>query len=117
VAHHSGPWTSDAFDILKRFAHTLWRIRDIVRRKAGRPYEPILLSDHGQSQGWTFKQRYGYDLKEFLQQHLPQGMSVLHTAGGDDGSIAMAAVSGELDNVQRRGMGGRVGNVVAQQGA
>jgi uncharacterized membrane protein YvlD (DUF360 family) len=117
VAHHSGPWTSDAFDILRRFDHTLWRIRDVVRRKAGRPYELILLSDHGQSQGWTFKQRYGYDLKEFIEQHLPRGTSMVHTTGGDDGSIAMAAVSGELDNVQQQGMGGRVGNVVVQQGA
>jgi uncharacterized membrane protein YvlD (DUF360 family) len=117
VAHHSGPWTSDAFNILKRFDHTLWRIRDLVQRKAGRPYELILLSDHGQSQGWTFRQRYGYDLKEFIQQHLPQGTSLLQTTGGDDGSIAMAAVSGELDNVQQQGMGGRVGNVVVQQSA
>ena len=117
VAHHSGPWTSDAFNILKRYDHTLRRIRDMVQRKASRPYELILLSDHGQSQGWTFKQRYGYDLKEFIEQHLPQGTRLLHTTGGDDGSIAMAAVSGELDNVQQQGMTGRVGNVVVRQGA
>jgi len=47
VAHHSGPWTSDAFRILKRYDHTLRRIRDMVQRKASRPYELILLSDHG----------------------------------------------------------------------
>jgi uncharacterized membrane protein YvlD (DUF360 family) len=117
VAHHSGPWTKDAFNILKRYDHTLSRIREMVRRKAARPYELILLSDHGQSQGWTFKQRYGYDLKEFIEQHLPQGTSVFNTMGGDDGSIAMAAVSGELDNVQQQGMGGRVGSAVVRQGA
>ncbi|NIV34680.1 MAG: hypothetical protein GWN58_36050, partial [Anaerolineae bacterium] len=62
VAHHSGPWSGDAFGVLKRYDRVIARIRDVIARKAPRPYDLILLSDHGQSFGATFKQRYGYDL-------------------------------------------------------
>ena len=59
VAHHSGPWTSDAFGDLKRLDATFARLRRVIQEKAPRPYELIILSDHGQSFGATFKQRYG----------------------------------------------------------
>ena len=73
VAHHSGPWSSDAFGVLKRYDQVIAHIRDVIARKAPRPYDLILLSDHGQSFGATFKQRYGYELKEFIEGQLPQG--------------------------------------------
>ena len=116
VAHHSGPWTSDAFGVLKRYDPVIAHIRDVIARKAPRPYDLIVLSDHGQSFGATFKQRYGYDLKEFIEQHLPEGMHVTQTSGGDDGTISMAAVSGELDNIKEQGVGGRVGGAVVSSG-
>jgi hypothetical protein len=59
VAHHSGPWTSDAFGDLKRLDKTIARLRRVVKEKAPRPYDLIILSDHGQSFGPTFLQRYG----------------------------------------------------------
>ncbi len=116
VAHHSGPWTSDAFDVLRRYDHTVASIRDIIRRKAPRPYDLILLSDHGQSFGATFKQRYGLSLRDYIEQHMPQGTTVSLTSGGDDGSIGLTAVAGELDNIQQQGVGGRVGGVVIKGG-
>lgn len=116
VAHHSGPWTHDAFDVLERYDHTVARIRDIIRRKAPRPYDLILLSDHGQSFGATFKQRYGVSLHEFIEQQMPQGTTVSLTTGGDDGSIGLTAVAGELDNIQQQGVGGRVGGAIIKGG-
>jgi uncharacterized membrane protein YvlD (DUF360 family) len=56
VAHHSGPWTHDAFGDLKRLDKTFARLRRVVKEKAQRPYSFIILSDHGQSFGATFKQ-------------------------------------------------------------
>jgi len=113
VAHHSGPWSSDAFGVLKRYDRVIARIREVLARKAPRPYELILLSDHGQSFGATFKQRYGNDLKEFIEGQLPGGARVAQSLGGDDGTIAMAAMAGELQNVQDQRMGSYVGRNVA----
>jgi uncharacterized membrane protein YvlD (DUF360 family) len=124
VAHHSGPWSSDAFGVLKRYDQVIDHIRDVIARKAPRPYDLILLSDHGQSFGATFKQRYGYELKEFIEGQMPQGARVAQSVGGDDGTIAVAAMAGELENVQDQQVSGSVGRAVVgraqrllQQGA
>lgn len=112
VAHHSGPWTRDAFRTLRQYDKVIHRIRDTIERKAPRPYELVILSDHGQSTGWTFKQRYGVTLREFIQSKLPQGMSVSQTTGGDDGMLSVSAMACELENLQKQGKGGRIGKRV-----
>ena len=73
VAHHSGPWTDDAFGELKRLDNTFARLRQIAKEKAPRPYDLIILSDHGQSFGPTFKQRYGLSVKDLIEEQLPNG--------------------------------------------
>jgi uncharacterized membrane protein YvlD (DUF360 family) len=115
VAHHSGPWTDDAFGELKRYDRVVARVREAIKERASRPYDLIILSDHGQSFGPTFKMRYGITLKEFIEQQLPQGVSVAAAMGGDTGAASLTGVSGELANVQQQG-GGRTGRAVAQQG-
>lgn len=115
VAHHSGPWTTDAFKTLHQYDRVIGRIHDVINTKAPRPYELIILSDHGQSFGATFLQRYGYDLKEFIERYMPEGSKVIHTSGGDDGTPSMVAMSAELDNIQEQGVSGSVGNVVVGQ--
>ena len=116
VAHHSGPSSSDAFGALKRYDQVIRHVLRYMREKAPRPYELIILSDHGQSFGATFKQRYGVSLKEFIEQQLPAGMTVAEHMGGDTGITSLAGLSGELDNVQQQGMGGKVGGAVVKQG-
>jgi uncharacterized membrane protein YvlD (DUF360 family) len=114
VAHHSGPWTSDAFGELRRYDQVLAQIRRAIQEKAPRPYDLIVLSDHGQSFGPTFKMRYGVSLKEFIEQQLPQGVTVAQSMGGDTGMTSLAGVSGELANVQQQ-QGGAAGKAVAKQ--
>jgi uncharacterized membrane protein YvlD (DUF360 family) len=115
VAHHSGPWTSDAFSVLKRFDRVIAQTRDVISRRAPRPYELLLLSDHGQSFGATFKQRYGMDLKVFIESKLPQGASVAQSLGGDDGGPGLGAIGAELQNAQEQGVGGAAGQFVVKQ--
>ncbi len=114
VAHHSGPWTSDAFGELKRYDQVIAQIRRTIQEKAPRPYDLVILSDHGQSFGPTFKMRYGVTLKEFIEQQLPQGVTVAQSMGGDTGMTSLAGVSGELANVQQQA-GGAAGKAVAKQ--
>ena len=84
VAHHSGLERADTLEALRKldaqFAHI-----DRARRYAPRPYEIVVLSDHGQTQGATFKQRNGYGLDELVERSLSQG-EVSGIAGGDEQS-------------------------------
>lgn len=114
VAHHSGPWTSDAFKTLRQYDKVIARVREVIEHKAPRPYDLLILSDHGQSNGWTFKQRYKKSLKEYIEECLPQGTTVMQTSGGDDGSLSVSAMAAELGNMQQRGMGGRLGKRVVR---
>ena len=65
VAHHSGLERPDTLEALRKLDQQFGRI-DRARRFAPRPYELVVLSDHGQTQGATFKQRNGYDLHELV---------------------------------------------------
>jgi len=115
VAHHSGPWTKDAFGTLKQYDRVIGSIRETIAHKAPRPYELLVLSDHGQSFGATFLQRYGYTLKEFIEQQLPHGTQVHETAGGDDGTLGMTAMAGELENIQEQQVGGGIGRATTRR--
>ena len=66
VAHHSGPERYDALDTLRRLDRDLGRL-ERAAANAPRPYEFVVLSDHGQSQGTTFEDRYGCSLGELVQ--------------------------------------------------
>jgi uncharacterized membrane protein YvlD (DUF360 family) len=82
VAHHSGLERADTLEALRKlddhFAHI-----ESACRYAPRPYEIIVLSDHGQTQGATFKQRNGYGLDELVERSLARG-DVEGIAGGDE---------------------------------
>ena len=116
VAHHSGPWTSDAFGDLKRLDKTLARLRRVIKDKAPRHYDLIILSDHGQSFGPTFLQRYGLSIKEFIEQQLPKEVSVAQAIGGDTGAYGLQGVAGELANMQDANAGSTMSRAVAKQG-
>ncbi|MEI2756025.1 MAG: phage holin family protein [Chitinophagaceae bacterium] len=116
VAHHSGPWTRDAFKVLATYDQVIARVHKTIQEKAPRPYDLIVLSDHGQSFGATFKQRYGVSLKEFIEQQVPQGITVAQSMGGDTGVTSLTAASGELENIQESGVGGVGGRALARRG-
>src|SRR5215217_2981528 len=82
VAHHSGLQRADTLEALRKLDQQFGRI-ERARRYAPRPYELVVLSDHGQTQGATFKQRNGYGLDELVERSLDHG-SVAGFAGGDE---------------------------------
>jgi hypothetical protein len=69
VAHHSGLERHDTLEVLRKIDQQFGRI-ERARRYAARPYEIVVLSDHGQTQGATFKQRNGYGLDELVERNL-----------------------------------------------
>jgi hypothetical protein len=92
VAHHSGLERADTTEALRKLDDHFAEIERACRY-APRPYEIVVLSDHGQTQGATFKQRNGYGLDELVERSLSQG-DVAGIAGGDEqNSMVGLAVS------------------------
>ena len=83
VAHHAGPETGDARGVLRKIDGQFRQLESAARR-APRRYQFVVLSDHGQSTGATFRQRYGLTLEELVRQLM-----------GPDGDVQIASGSGE----------------------
>ena len=67
VAHHAGPARPESM----RQLESLDRMLGVLQRlapEAARRYHLVVLSDHGQSQGSTFRQRYGETLDELVER-------------------------------------------------
>jgi uncharacterized membrane protein YvlD (DUF360 family) len=93
VAHHSGLERSDTLEALRKLDQQFGRI-DRARIYSSRPYEIVVLSDHGQTQGATFKQRNGYGLEDLVERSLATG-SVTGVGGGDEQNAMVGLAVGE----------------------
>jgi hypothetical protein len=67
IAHHAGPARPEALASLEGIDGVLATLEGLAA-DAPRPYHFVIVSDHGQSQGATFRQRYGVGLDELVQQ-------------------------------------------------
>jgi hypothetical protein len=83
VAHHSGLERPDTLEALRKLDQRFGMI-DRARRYAPRPYELVVLSDHGQTQGATFRQRNGYGLDELVERSLSSGLVDAVDAGDEN---------------------------------
>lgn len=90
VAHHSGIREPDALAVLKRHDRQLARL-ERATAQAPRPYHLVVLSDHGQTQGAPFRQRYGETLEDVVHGALAQGEvyapAAVDEAWGDVGAV------------------------------
>ena len=93
VAHHSGLVRADTLEALRKLDRQFGRI-ERAREYAARPYEIVVLSDHGQTQGATFKQRNGYGLDELVERSLESG-AVTTVADGDENHSNIGNAVGE----------------------
>ena len=93
VAHHSGLMRADTLEALRKLDQQFGRLA-AARRYAPRPYEIVVLSDHGQTQGATFKQRNGYGLDELVERSLERAQ-VAGFAGGDEQEAMVGHAVGE----------------------
>lgn len=95
VAHHSGAEQPDAFAVLRQHDAQLARLERAVEQ-APRPYHLVVLSDHGQSQGRPFRQRYGQTLEELVGEALA-GRDVFAPPAADEG---LTTVGGALTDAR-----------------
>jgi uncharacterized membrane protein YvlD (DUF360 family) len=104
VAHHSGIREPDALAVLKRHDRQLARL-ERATAQSPRPYHLVVLSDHGQTQGAPFRQRYGETLEDVVRKALAQG-DVFAPAAVDEAWGDMGAVL--ADARQEPSVGGRM---------
>ncbi|MFE6337753.1 alkaline phosphatase family protein [Streptomyces sp. NPDC057798] len=110
VAHHSGPASRDAEKVLERLDRALELIENVAEH-APRPYRIVVLSDHGQSPGETFRTRYGLTLGDLVRAGcgLPVPRRARRTHSGAEARTAVRAAlripveeRGERDRPARR---------------
>ena len=82
VAHHSGLERADTLEALRKLDEQFGRIMRACPY-APRPYRIVVLSDHGQTQGATFRQRNGYGLDDLVRRSLERG-SVGEMSGAEE---------------------------------
>lgn len=99
VAHHSGLERADTLEALRKLDQQFGRIAR-ARRYAPRPYEIVVLSDHGQTQGATFLQRNGYGLDELVERSLSNAHATA-VGGGDEQATAVGQALDEATGRRR----------------
>lgn len=67
VAHHSGIERFDALAVLRGIDKQINRLHRATRL-GPREYHVVVLSDHGQTQGWAFTDRFGSSIEEYIGQ-------------------------------------------------
>jgi len=97
VAHHSGIERPDALAVLHDLDRQIARIAAACA-DAPRPYRLVVLSDHGQSQGETFRDRYGQTLEDLARSACEPDSVIASEAGDDD---ALSYLSAGLTEVAR----------------
>ncbi|MFF1374918.1 phage holin family protein [Streptomyces sp. NPDC058308] len=92
VAHHSGPTGKDVEKVLRRLDRSL-ALLDQVAEHAPRAYRIVVLSDHGQSPGETFRGRYGLTLGDLVRAGcgLPVPRKAQRTHSGAEARSAVRA--------------------------
>ncbi len=102
LAHHCGPERVESFtalDGVDRAIATLVKATE----EAPRPYKFIVLSDHGQSLGETFLQRYGVSLGEFVRSLMSGRATILQAKTQAEGSTFVNSFLSEI--TQSKGVG------------
>ena len=103
IAHHAGmfrPESLAALDGLDRVLATLERLA----AHAARRYHIVVLSDHGQSQGQTFRDRFGTDLGQLCTQLMHTEVALLAAPVETWGRVESLAgdLSGQRTHRSRR---------------
>lgn len=113
IAHHSGPERVEALVALDGIDAAIATIAKAAE-DAPRPYRFVVLSDHGQSLGATFKQRYGESLSDVVRRLLGGRAEIAEQRTKAEGSAFANAFLSELIRghgasaaVARRALSGR----------
>ncbi len=80
VSHHSGIRRPDTLEVLRKLDREFGKLEKVARHTA-RKYKFVVLSDHGHTQGTTFKDRYGESLVDVVRRAVKGEGKDYHVAG------------------------------------
>ena len=99
LAHHCGPERVESLQALDGVDEAIGTLAKAAE-DAPRPYKFIVLSDHGQSLGLTFKQRYGQSLGEVVRDLMAGRATVMQTTTKAEGSTFVNSFLSEITRSQ-----------------
>ncbi len=109
MAHHAGPERQEAIDALEGIDRAIGALLKAALH-AVRRYHVVLLSDHGQSLGASFRQRYGQPLEVVLGTLMPGTPTVIgagekteYTGSGRVIAMELGRGTGVAPFIARRG--------------
>jgi uncharacterized membrane protein YvlD (DUF360 family) len=118
LAHHCGPERVESFEALDGVDKAIGTLEKAAK-DAPRPYRFIVLSDHGQSLGATFKQRYGQSLGEVVRDNMSGRATLIQAKTQAEGSTFVNSFLSEITrshgvgpSVARAALAGRTTNGV-----
>ena len=102
LAHHCGPERVESLQALDGVDSA---IASLVKatEEAPRPYKFIVLSDHGQSLGETFLQRYGVSLGEYVRSLMSGRATLVETKTQAEGSTFVNSFLSEITQARASG--------------
>ena len=106
IAHHSGVEDDDVWSALKKIDLQFSKLNSAIEM-SDRDYKMVVLSDHGQSKGATFKQRYGITLGNYVRRLLPDNLMMFKTEYNID-HFRDAVIP---ENKQIKNMKDKMGNI------
>ena len=95
LAHHCGPERVESLQALDGVDAVISTLAKAAE-DAPRPYKFIVLSDHGQSLGATFKQRYGQSLGEVVRDLMSGRATLIQAKTAAEGSTFVNAFLSEI---------------------
>ena len=104
IAHHSGVRDNDAWFALKGMDKQIRRLLN-GGKYSPREYKFVIQSDHGQTNGATFTQRYGQSFEDFIKSLLPQDIGLYANMSSNEDHFAEVYIpfSDKIDYIKNRG--------------
>ena len=97
IAHHSGVRDDDSWFALKGMDRQIKHLINATKYTP-RDYQFVIQSDHGQTNGATFMQRYGQSFEDFVKSLLPKDMKMFAKMSSNEDHYAEAFLPFSKEN-------------------
>lgn len=101
LSHFCGPEDQDTLKGLSKLDKAFGRL-ERAAKDSKRPYKFVILSDHGQTKGATFKQRYHITLEDLVHRLLPPEITIHSRLDANEGWERVSATLTDITENDER---------------